>query len=33
VITPAGVDNAVGLINTGDLNDPTDHQWDNDASM
>jgi branched-chain amino acid transport system substrate-binding protein len=33
VITPAGSDNAVGLISTGYLKDPTDHQWDNDAGM
>ncbi|HTI82303.1 MAG TPA: ABC transporter substrate-binding protein [Acetobacteraceae bacterium] len=33
VITPAGADNAVGLISTGYLKDPTDHQWDNDAGM
>jgi hypothetical protein len=31
VITPAGVDNAVGLISTGYLKDPTDHQWDSDS--
>ena len=33
VITPAGAENAVGLITTGYLKDPTDHQWDNDAGM
>ena len=33
VITPAGADNAVGIISTGYLKDPTDHQWDNDAGM
>ena len=33
VITPAGTDNAIGLISTGYLKDPTDHQWDNDAGM
>jgi branched-chain amino acid transport system substrate-binding protein len=33
VITPAGADNAIGLISTGYLKDPTDHQWDNDAGM
>src|SRR5690348_3166406 len=33
VITPAGPENAVGLISTGYLKDPTDHQWDNDAGM
>jgi branched-chain amino acid transport system substrate-binding protein len=31
VIAPAGVDKAVGLISTGYLKDPTDHQWDNDS--
>jgi branched-chain amino acid transport system substrate-binding protein len=33
VIQPAGVDKAVGMISTGYLKDPTDHQWDNDAGM
>jgi branched-chain amino acid transport system substrate-binding protein len=33
VITPAGADNAIGLISTGYLKDPTDHQWDNDPGM
>ncbi len=33
VITPAGAENAIGLISTGYLKDPTDHQWDNDAGM
>jgi branched-chain amino acid transport system substrate-binding protein len=33
VITPAGPENAVGMISTGYLKDPTDHQWDNDAGM
>ena len=33
VITPAGADKAIGLISTGYLKDPTDHQWDNDAGM
>jgi branched-chain amino acid transport system substrate-binding protein len=33
VITPAGADNAIGLISTGYLKDPTDHQWDSDAGM
>jgi branched-chain amino acid transport system substrate-binding protein len=33
VITPAGADNAVGLISTGYLKDPTDPQWDNDSGM
>jgi len=33
VITPAGADNAIGLISTGYLKDPTDQQWDNDAGM
>src|SRR5271166_1164780 len=33
VLTPAGPENAIGLISTGYLKDPTDHQWDNDAGM
>ncbi len=33
VLTPAGPDKAIGLISTGYLKDPTDHQWDNDAGM
>ena len=33
VIPPARVDNAVGLISTGYLKEPTDHQWGNDAGM
>src|SRR6476646_5873371 len=33
VITPAGPENAVGIISTGYLKDPTDHQWDDDAGM
>ncbi|HEY7576101.1 MAG TPA: ABC transporter substrate-binding protein [Acetobacteraceae bacterium] len=33
VLTPAGPENAVGLISTGYLKDPTDHQWDNDPGM
>lgn len=33
VITPAGAQNAIGLISTGWLKDPTDHQWDNDPGM
>jgi branched-chain amino acid transport system substrate-binding protein len=33
VITPAGSDNAIGIISTGYLKDPTDHQWDSDAGM
>jgi branched-chain amino acid transport system substrate-binding protein len=33
VITPAGPENAIGLITTNWLKDPTDHQWDNDAGM
>jgi branched-chain amino acid transport system substrate-binding protein len=33
VIQPAGADKAVGLISTGYLKDPTDHQWDDDAGM
>jgi len=33
VITPAGPENAIGLITTNWLKDPTDHQWDNDPGM
>ena len=33
VITPAGPDNAIGLISTGWLKDPTDPQWNSDAGM
>jgi branched-chain amino acid transport system substrate-binding protein len=33
VITPAGPENAIGLVSTGWLKDPTDPQWDNDAGM
>jgi len=33
VLTPAGPEKAVGMISTGYLKDPTDHQWDNDAGM
>jgi branched-chain amino acid transport system substrate-binding protein len=33
VITPAGPENAVGLISTGYLKDPTDPQWQDDAGM
>ncbi|HUB43520.1 MAG TPA: ABC transporter substrate-binding protein [Acetobacteraceae bacterium] len=33
VITPAGPEKAVGLVSTGWLKDPTDHQWDNDPAM
>src|SRR5579872_164915 len=33
VIMPDEADNAIGLISTGYLKDPTDHQWDNDAGM
>ena len=33
VLTPAGPENAIGLISTGYLKDPTDHQWDSDAGM
>jgi branched-chain amino acid transport system substrate-binding protein len=33
VITPAGPEKAIGMISTGYLKDPTDHQWDSDAGM
>jgi branched-chain amino acid transport system substrate-binding protein len=33
VIQPAGPEKAIGLISTGYLKDPTDHQWDHDAGM
>jgi branched-chain amino acid transport system substrate-binding protein len=33
VLTPAGPEKAIGLISTGWLKDPTDHQWDHDAGM
>jgi branched-chain amino acid transport system substrate-binding protein len=33
VLTPAGPENAIGMISTGYLKDPTDHQWDGDAGM
>jgi branched-chain amino acid transport system substrate-binding protein len=33
VITPAGAENAVGIITTIYMKDPTDHRWDNDAGM
>jgi branched-chain amino acid transport system substrate-binding protein len=33
VLTPAGPEKAIGLISTGWLKDPTDHQWDQDAGM
>jgi branched-chain amino acid transport system substrate-binding protein len=33
VLTPAGPEKAIGMISTGWLKDPTDHQWDNDAGM
>ncbi|MCW5660235.1 MAG: ABC transporter substrate-binding protein [Burkholderiaceae bacterium] len=33
VLTPAGLDNAVGLITTAYLKDPTDPQWANDKGM
>jgi branched-chain amino acid transport system substrate-binding protein len=33
VLTPAGPEKAIGMISTGYLKDPTDHQWDNDAGM
>jgi branched-chain amino acid transport system substrate-binding protein len=33
VITPAGPENAVGIISTNYLKDPTDARWDNDPGM
>jgi len=33
VLTPAGLEKSVGLITTAYLKDPTDKQWDSDASM
>jgi branched-chain amino acid transport system substrate-binding protein len=33
VLTPAGPESAIGMISTGYLKDPTDHQWDDDAGM
>jgi branched-chain amino acid transport system substrate-binding protein len=33
VLTPAGPEKAIGIISTGYLKDPTDHQWDNDPGM
>ena len=33
VLTPAGLDNSVGLITTAYLKDPTDPQWANDKGM
>jgi branched-chain amino acid transport system substrate-binding protein len=33
VITPAGPENAIGIITTIYLKDPTDHRWDNDDGM
>jgi branched-chain amino acid transport system substrate-binding protein len=33
VLTPAGPEKAIGMISTGWLKDPTDHQWDNDPGM
>jgi branched-chain amino acid transport system substrate-binding protein len=33
VMKPAGAQNGIGIISTGYLKDPTDHQWDNDAGM
>jgi branched-chain amino acid transport system substrate-binding protein len=33
VITPAGPENAVDIISTVYMKDPTDHRWDNDAGM
>jgi len=33
VMKPAGEQNGIGIISTGYLKDPTDHQWDNDPGM
>jgi branched-chain amino acid transport system substrate-binding protein len=33
VMTPAGLENSVGLITTIYMKDPTDHHWDDDAGM
>jgi branched-chain amino acid transport system substrate-binding protein len=33
VMQPAGPEKGVGVISTGYLKDPTDHQWDDDAGM
>jgi len=33
VLTPAGLDNSVGLLTTAYLKDPTDPQWANDKGM
>ena len=33
VITPAGPENAVGIVSTIYMKDPTDHRWDSDAGM
>jgi branched-chain amino acid transport system substrate-binding protein len=33
VMKPAGDQNGIGIISTGYLKDPTDHQWDNDPGM
>ena len=33
VITPAGPENAIGMLSTIYQKDPTDHRWDNDAGM
>jgi len=33
VITPAGSENALGIITTIYMKDPTDHHWDDDAGM
>jgi branched-chain amino acid transport system substrate-binding protein len=33
VITPAGPENALGIVTTIYMKDPTDHRWDNDDGM
>jgi branched-chain amino acid transport system substrate-binding protein len=33
VITPAGPENALGIVSTIYMKDPTDHRWDSDAGM
>jgi branched-chain amino acid transport system substrate-binding protein len=33
VMKPAGAQDGIGIISTGYLKDPTDHQWDNDPGM
>ena len=33
VLTPAGLENSVGIITAQYIKDPTDPQWDNDKGM